>query len=40
MLQWEKRLEELKKSVPKAKKKPLVKRPPVIKKDGGRFAGS
>lgn len=39
MLQWEKRLKELAKLVPKAKKKPPVKRPPVVKKDGGRFAG-
>lgn len=38
MLQWEKRLEELRKSAPKAKKKQPPKKRPPVKKDRGRYA--
>jgi hypothetical protein len=37
MLQWEKRLEKLKKSAPKAKKKQPAKKPSPIKKDRGGY---
>jgi hypothetical protein len=37
MLQWEKRLKELEKSAPKAKKKQPPKKRPPIPKDGGRY---
>jgi hypothetical protein len=37
MLQWEKRLRELEKSAPKAKKKQPPKKPSPIKKDRGGY---